>query len=687
VGGDGLRGWDYRSIYEASANDLIGDFFVPSLRRAARYDRAAGYFRSSIFNLVAVAVSDFVIRGGRMRLICSPSLSDEDEQVIRRLGVQPDSVERSLTVDLEAALEDAEQLPVVELLATLISCRALEVRIAYKADEKGIFHSKVGIFHDGVDAVSFEGSANETYMAWQHNEERFKAFCTWRGQAELVAGDSDYFESLWRGERDSLVVKPLPEIPLRLLRQHALPDPEAALERVRLAHSRGRRRAGVRVRQLQDHQLAVKQNWWEQQRGIVDHVTGGGKTVTALAIAREWFERHPDGSLIVVVPSSLLTKQWRRELERELFDLELRCLHVGGDDSTSKWADKLPDFTVRAAVLGRRVVIATMDSAATERFTRRANVGAHTLLIVDEVHKVASRKRRVLMTLAADARLGLSATPERFGDPSGTAMIIDYFGPRLPPPFGIREAQASKPPRLVPYLYYPRVVSLDALEREEHAKLSREIAVLVARQKAGDSSVTPERLRLRLLRRARILKGAASKVPLAVSLLDQTYERGERWLVYCDDTDQLNAVREGLSARGHDSMVYLSEMAFSKPDTLERFEEIGGILLAVKCLDEGVDIPVVSHALILASSLNPREHLQRRGRVLRASAGKTRAVVYDALVGPDDSMADVVFGQELTRAESFASDARNAREALWFLESLQSSSDRSPAVSDDIEDD
>lgn len=667
---EGLRDWDFRPVYEASASNLVDDFYVPALRRATRYDRAAGYFRASVYHLIAIAVSDFVLRGGQMRLVCSPSLAAEDEAAIRRFGVRDEVVSRSLESDVEKALSDPEQLPVVELLATLLVAGALDIRIAYKADERGIFHPKVGIFHDGVDAMSFEGSTNETFMAWEHNEERFKTFCSWRGDAEsLVTADISYFDALWNGERRSLVVKPLPEIPLRLLRAHALDDPAAAVERVRIARSR-RRRGGQRVRRLQDHQLLAKTNWWEGRRGIIDHVTGSGKTVTALAIIREWQDRYPDGTVVVLVPSDLLTRQWRAELDSEMGDLELRILHVGGSMSSASWPDNLADFTRPAQVRGRRIVIATMDSAASAVFLQRASVGPHTLMVADEVHKVGSVRRRLTLNLDAGGRLGLSATPERFEDPDGTAVIFEYFGDRLPPRFGIREAQRSVPPRLVEYKYQTDVVALERDELESYDDLTRRAATASARLRDGDPAISAEQLRLILIRRAAVLKKARSKVAHAVDVLGSRYQRGDRWLVYCDDVAQLSALRAALPRVSIDPMTYVSDMIFSKPDTLLRFEEIGGVLLSIRCLDEGIDIPVVDHALILASSLNPREHLQRRGRVLRTAPKKDRSYIFDVLVGPDSDDMTRVFPHELARAQEFARDAVNRREAIWRLESL-----------------
>jgi superfamily II DNA or RNA helicase len=100
-------------------------------------------------------------------------------------------------------------------------------------------------------------------------------------------------------------------------------------------------------------------------------------------------------------------------------------------------------------------------------------------------------------------------------------------------------------------------------------------------------------------------------------------------------------------------------MAGDKDETLNLFASQGGILLAIKCLDEGIDIPAATHALILASSQNPREYIQRRGRVLRSNkqSGKFKADIFDVLTLDESDIPVMV--NELVRMESFAEDADN----------------------------
>ena len=135
--------------------------------------------------------------------------------------------------------------------------------------------------------------------------------------------------------------------------------------------------------------------------------------------------------------------------------------------------------------------------------------------------------------------------------------------------------------------------------------------------------------------------------------------------MYCEDKDQLKEINRMLLLHGISSFVYYSDMDGDKDNTLEHFKKNGGVLVSIKCLDEGIDIPATTHALILASSKNPREFIQRRGRILRKSEGKNFSFLYDVIATPaassslKDKSMNIVFG-ELSRAIEFGEGARNS---------------------------
>ena len=302
-------------------------------------------------------------------------------------------------------------------------------------------------------------------------------------------------------------------------------------------------------------------------------------------------------------------------------------------------------------------MLATVQTARSHAFRNGITSGSHLFIVADEVHRLGSSVNRTLLDESLfGPRLGLSATPERAGDAVGTSALLGYFGGVLEPRYTLADAIRDRV--LTPYFYRPKTVSLSDAEADDWRRLSRRIAQL--RAQIGDTAGVDARIERLLFARASIVKRAMAKVDLAVEIVNEAYERGQRWIIYCDDQGQLDDVTAALADAGHTAMPYHSAMEGDRAETLGWLARFGGIVVAIKCLDEGVDIPSVTHALILASSKNPREFVQRRGRVLRRAQDKSLAYVYDAIVMPpdspaqDDSLPDPITSGELARAIEFA---------------------------------
>ncbi len=671
-----LSDLDLGTGYSTGRADLVRSFYVPCLDQARRYDRAVGYFRSSLFILVGLAFSTFARRGGRMRLVCSPNLDRQDAEAVGRGIALKDRIDTRLLEDLESLLEDPENHPVAEFLATLVATSVLDIRLAFRAGGNGIFHDKVGLFEDPAsNRVSFVGSANETFSAWDQdaNHEGFEVFCSWRGQAddERVTRHSEYLSNLWAGHEPGLTVLEFSAaVKARLL---DLSNPEGIdvaaekLRRVVLPRTMQATTLPVvaRTRTLQSHQRLAVENWFAAgHRGIITHATGSGKTLTALEIIRRWIK--PGNPAIVFVPTQVLAYQWRAELQRELGDAMVGLLDAGAGFGRRTWENDLADYTRNMPALGPRVVLATMQTGSSPEFLKRVKGGEHLLIVADEVHRLGSAQGRSILGISAGGRLGLSATPERFGDPEGTNALRAYFGESLAPPFTIGDAIRAG--RLVPYDYFVHRVFLTAQEQDDWDQATHLIRQAYARlPRAGSGSpVHTEAYKLLLIRRARIAKQASQKVPLATEILAREHTQGDRWLVYCDDMDQLQAMSAASATLGLLTYEYHSAMEGSPRETLESFQLRGGILVAIKCLDEGIDLPALNRALILASSKNPREFIQRRGRVLRSIPDKYSAQIHDLIVVPrqdtghDSASTKSLTRGELARAHEFANYSRNA---------------------------
>lgn len=657
-----LASSSFEPWYATGTADLSSEFYSPCLRSAIKYDRAAGFFRSSVYTISMLPLVDFVERGGRLRLICSPYLTEEDVAAIERGLSESESISSTIVRDIRRLASEPENSQSTQLLATLVKAELLEIRIAFKRGRSGLFHSKIGLFESNDGAiVAFNGSANETGSAFSGgNQEDIAVFTSWGENSDVqrVQLIREYFDNLWDSRQPGIEVIPFPDVPKQRLIELAHPDgPEAALNEIRekegiLEIVQSQRTV------LMDHQIDAIANWEKSgNRGILSHVTGAGKTTTAIQVIRDWIE--DDRPALIVVPSVILLDQWRRVLNKEISDLKPNELVVGGDHSSNDWIKSLADFTRSGAFLGPRVILSTLQSASTPRFLSNIVDGAQLLVVIDEVHHVGSSVYRSVLGLNAGGRLGLSATPERFGDPDGTRIIFDYFGAKLDPPFGLDKAIKSG--LLVPYDYFVHFASLSENELTEWNELTKRIGREFARLGDDRSNPIPPSLMLLLVRRAAIAKQAKSKPELCASVLKSEYKSGDRWLVYCDTANQLEDCRDALRNIGIDSLEYHSQMLSDREEVLTYFERYGGVLVAIRCLDEGVDIPLVDHALILASSSNPREFIQRRGRVLRRAPGKNSATIHDVLVIPANVGAEIkpLLKVELSRAAGFSQSSRN----------------------------
>lgn len=662
----GLTSVPLRRRYSSGREDLASTFFAPCLRVSRRYDRAVGFFSSTLFVLVGSPIAEFARRGGAIRLICCPRLSATDVEAIERGYDTRTSVDSAVQRELEDVLLDPLGQAATIMLATLVAYGTLEIRVAFRPGSSGIYHDKVGVFTDNDgNQVSFSGSLNESWSGWSRtgNHEGFHAFSSSR-DPERVQEDVDYFESLWRGEEPGLEVHPFPEVARERLLTQADPDGIAhAEEQLREALESDRDARTAHRPRLRRHQVEVLADWERRgYRGLIEHATGSGKTLTALTATRTALDAGQ--AALILVPAVTLLQQWQRQLTSHLDDA--RTLLVGGGHDEWRAGPALRNFLTPGR---RRVVLATMDTAATDDFAVRV-AGIHPLcLVADEVHNIGSpQRRRILQSIDADWRLGLSATWQREGDPTGTAAILDYFEHVLLPVYGLADAIADG--HLCRYRYVLHRLTLLPDEQAEWLAQTKLIGQAIGSSKG---EVT-ESVRQMLIRRAHIVKRASGKARLAADILSEYYGDGDAWLVYCDDTGQLRGVRQAIESRGLACMEYHRQAAGDESQALAEFERSGGILLAIKCLDEGIDIPRTDHALILASSTTRREFIQRRGRVLRTADRKWRAEIHDIIVdatGFDNPAAASFVRTEVGRAREFAANASDSLAAQYTLDRLE----------------
>ena len=422
-----------KASYHKGEDDIARAFYVPCMDAAVQYDRAVGFFNSTIYTLAWPSLSSFVARGGKMRIVCSPVLLPADIDALDR-GYQ-DKLETAVAERLRAETEQMLRDPFLSkpatVLASLVALGSIDLRVALIAPRSGhrLFHDKVGIFTDTEsNRVVFKGSMNETWsgLSADGNLESVDVFASWEDarEARRVSDEADYFERLWNDNYPGVRVKRFPEVAREQL--VAVADvsrweriTEEICNEIEASARPPATAPSADTRELKPHQSAALRAWNEAgRRGILEHATGSGKTFTALCAIRDALS-HGEVSLILV-PSELLLKQWQSEVARALADLSPRVLVCGGGETSWRSDGLLLPWTRRRDVSLPRIVISTVQTACSKEFRAALQEGDHLFLVADEVHRLGSPQYRTLLDLSCGPRLGLSATPRRAGDAEGT---------------------------------------------------------------------------------------------------------------------------------------------------------------------------------------------------------------------------------------------------------------------------
>ncbi|MEC4806200.1 MAG: DNA phosphorothioation system restriction enzyme [Jaaginema sp. PMC 1079.18] len=433
--------------------------------------------------------------------------------------------------------------------------------------------------------------------------------------------------------------------------------------------------------QLRDYQKQAIGRWLRHNgRGTLKMATGSGKTIIALALTVELYQKIGLQTLLVICPYRHLVTQWARECNN--FNLQ----PILAFESVHNWQNQLSTQLYNLRVGNQKFVaiLTTNSTLLSEGLQSQLKfLPAKTLIVGDEAHNLGSPQLEAALPRNLGLRLALSATPERYYDDDGTDLLLSYFGAILKPEFTLADAIASN--ALVRYLYYPIFVELTPTESLAYAKLTKRIGwAMSENEQIGSNPI----LTSLLMQRSRLIGAAANKLN-ALDDLMQSRRHTTHTLFYCGDGTvetpggsqrQVTAVARLLGAKlGYRVNTYTADTPLDQREALrEQFErgELQG-LVAIRCLDEGVDIPAIRHAVILASTGNPRQFIQRRGRLLRPHLGKTQATLFDMIVLPpqlDRETWEVersLLRKELKRFLEFATLAENATEARQKLLKIQ----------------
>ena len=656
--------------YDSDKDDLINEFYMPVLSNSSEYYRMSGFFSSTSLAISAQGISNFIINDGKMKLICSAVLSKEDKRIIEESNENPTKFIEKYALNDFRSMNEGFVKEHVEALGWMLANDLLEIKIAIPKNDQGIFHSKIGVLKDDEDnIISFSGSDNETASGWLHNIEEFKVFCSWdESEKKFVYSDLDDFNRYWRGDT---VKTDVVDIPLAIKNELIKLAPKSKNDLTIFKSKKSKIK-------LRDYQNEAIKNWFNNDCcGLLEMATGTGKTFTALSCFKELADSKDKLVTVIACPQSHLIDQWVKDV---------KIFHDGkiiiASGKNSNWKDDLKNLRKKFlyGAIDKAVVMTTHASLSSDYFIKTIKkFDVERLLIVDEVHGIGSFKQRLGLNECYEYRLGLSATPKRWFDEEGTTIIEDFFKGTVYE-FDISRALTEINPDtnetyLAPYYYYPIIVDLNDEEYDEYISYSYKIAQILSSKKIKNKD--KELTKYNTLRQ-RIINNAENKYFEFDRLLKEN-PGIDKLIVFCSP-QQIDYVQQILNENRvipqhkfteKESATISKITGMSERDEILQLFAEGSYkaLVAIKCLDEGVDVPVAETAIIMSSTSNPREHVQRRGRILRRAPGKKYAVIYDILVFPEEQTdaGSKIMKKEILRYKEFAENAINSYDCLKLL--------------------
>ncbi len=671
-----LKQLSLKHEYRSDKSELIKDFYTPCLKNAKRYCRAVAYFTSNGLQQNVKGLPTFIQNGGHISLVTGPKVMTDDIEAIKK-GYEERKKNVNTTSDYKFDDVSDDRL---KLLTWLIAHEYLDIRIALPSDlddtyPRGIYHEKIGVFIDDDNyAVAFTGSSNETVGGLIHNFESIDVHWSWNDEQERVRQKIDNFRRLWNNTTEKLQVVDFPTALLDglLIHQTVYETEQDTTKDTPEIIEKTTSYLPDNI-QLRDYQIQAIDAWFQNGcQGIFEMATGTGKTFTALSALAKLREEKKRLFVVIVCPYQHLVDQWYKEVVKFNFEPILAY------KSSSTWVNQLNTALVRYNYGVRDVVctITTQTTFVAETMQKVLSKLKHcAVLIADEVHHLGAERSCKKLTDVFNFRLGLSATPNRWFDEPGTTALKTYFGDTI---YEFSLDRAIEKGYICPYYYHPHLIELTDDEFEQYECLTERISKLYHQVESGEISDALERL---LIKRATLLNRAENKLIKLVDLLVDKTNTMHHTLFYCAP-GRIVPVLELLTTLGVRTGKFTAEESTTKRQELLRMFASGHLqaLIAMKCLDEGVDVPSIRTAYILASSSNPKEFIQRRGRILRQSPGKEHAEIHDLIAVPPTDYRQYststfrterkIIERELERFNEFAGTALNkfeARGKIWEL--------------------
>lgn len=691
------------------------EFMTEALIESKQFDLGLGFFSSSAIRCLAYGFAIFIANGGKMRIIINHILSDKDKQAIEN-GQELSAIdfEERIIADIDKLnnILSKENEHFFKCLSYLISINRIEF-VATISTNGGLGHDKYGIFTDEKgNKVAFVGSANFSRTALEINGETITVFKSDRDY-ERIKEYEDLFNESWVKDTPHLRHIPLSKVKTHIagkfpketlddliqkgMSMRDIEQPESYSGKInskplpdQLIEKMARMEAEPRFpfpneRQIQKDAYSA---WIENKKqGIFAMATGSGKTVTALNCVLKQYKENGYYKVIIAVPTKALAEQWEKEAKAFKFN------NIVSTQTDTNWKDTLARYATMSRLRPKSNIIiittyATFNRKHIQEFLSKT-CGLETFIyIADEAHNLGTGSCLANAPHKIIWRIGLSATPERIYDEIGSGELYKFFN-SAPPKYTYRYTmkQAIEDGILCKYEYYPIFVSLNDVEMDEYERITKILRKFID-SKTGKYKPEAEK---KLLERKRIIHKAENKKKAIQKLLqnlqdnkkldytfvfvpegyEPDYSQNDNYAVAAEDVHIIDEYADLFKSHGYSYHKYISGLDDAQ-SILDSFAK-GDIkvLLSMKCLDEGVDIPRAENAIFCASTGNPRQFVQRRGRVLRKAAEKEKAKVWDLIVTPPDifnqptDLDKNLFTKEVQRIVNFATLAYNKEEIIY----------------------
>ena len=703
--------------YSSDSDYIPLEFYEETFPISTNIDLLLGYFSSNAIKVLSRSFAEFIYNGGKMRLITNHVYSFSDyENLLNDISFKDEDKIINIFSDLSEIEKNLsfEGKHFFDCLKYLLKNEKLEI-VPVKFNNVELAHCKKMILFDGVDYILTEGSINFTLPALLKNSESFQVETPWNGvvSSMRIEDEKKNFEKIINQEHPNYtyIDKEKIEIVINSIGRDKdvsdLLDDSLEFnkgeysERVKKILNKKKERFYQRLEDLSDspkfpfpqgpreYQKEAFNNWVKKDySGVFAMATGTGKTITSLNCLLNIYNETKSYKAIILVPSIALLNQWEEEVKSFNFK---NILKIGGGNNWEKeLATYVSNFTWN--IKGDIVIISTYGSFVTNKFQKYfKKIENDLLLIADEAHNMgANNIKSKLPIIKIKKRIGLSATPKRVYDEEGTEALNSFFNDKPPYTYSFNMERALKESFLTEYKYFPIIVELNEEELEEYIELSKKLLKFFDFEK-GVFKNDPI-VEMLLLKRKNIIHKANNKISCFKNILKELEKEDKLNYIFTYIPEGYTEDYEGNSEKILDKFIraanetipnlklnsYTSEDSDLK-DILRGFSE-GKIdlLFAMKMLDEGVDVPRAEVGIFCSSTGNPRQFIQRRGRLLRKHPSKSFATIYDMVVIPKLSNETTEFfnmeknmvKNEIQRVAYFASLSMNFYDSIRNLENV-----------------